>query len=429
MTHIHIIGGGLAGLSAAVELTGRARVTVYEAGPACGGRARSYFDKALGARIDNGNHLLLSANEGVFRYLGLIGAHDSLVGPGAPVFPWFDLRANLAWTLRLSKGKVPFWALPGGARVPGMKFSELRSLFNLLRANDETRVSDCLVPGMLSERLLEPFAVSALNTSCEEGSAKLLANVVRQSLALGGKACCPWYPREGLSESFVDPAVAHIRTMRGEVRNGARVSALEVGPVGRVAGLHLGDERIALGPEDAVILAVPAPVAQSLAAPHIVGFTAPDQFESIVNVHFCLPQTLQARGVVGDTGFVGVVGGITEWVFIKDRILSVTVSAANRYNEISNDYLIETIWREVCQVVGPVLMTALPEQAPPVRLVREKRATFAATPEQDRLRPEAATPLSNLALAGDWVQTGLPSTIEGAIRSGVQATRALGLVV
>ena len=94
MTHVHIIGGGLAGLSAAVEVVGRARVTVYEAGPACGGRARSFYDKALDTRIDNGNHLILSANKATFRYLGRIGAHRTLKGPGAPLFPWFDLSAG-----------------------------------------------------------------------------------------------------------------------------------------------------------------------------------------------------------------------------------------------------------------------------------------------------------------------------------------------
>src|SRR5579864_4112025 len=99
--HVHVIGAGLAGLSAAVALreAGHA-VTVIEAGPAAGGRCRSYFDRELGLRIDNGNHLLLSGNRAAFRYLDTIGARDTLVMPAAPIFPFLELNSGLRWTLR-----------------------------------------------------------------------------------------------------------------------------------------------------------------------------------------------------------------------------------------------------------------------------------------------------------------------------------------
>jgi len=426
MTHVHIIGGGLAGLSAAVDVIGRAGVTIYEAGPACGGRARSYYDKALGARIDNGNHLLLSANKATFRYLGLIGAEKTLTGPGAPLFPWFDLSANLGWTLKLSKGRVPFWAFARNRRVPGMKLSELAMLGRILKAGPDATVSEYLGDGMLSQRLLEPFAISALNTPVETASAALLGAIMRETLALGGAACCPWYPAEGLSESFVDPAIAHIMRLQGEVRCGTRVSGVDV-TQGRVTGLRIGNETIALGPEDKVVFAAPSPVARTVLEAHLPGFEAPDAYESIINVHYRLPGPVQARGMLNKVGFVGLVGGVAEWVYLKGEILSVTVSAANRYADRDNDELIATIWSEIRQAVGPVLVETLPVAVPPVRLVCEKRATFAATPAQDRLRPQTRTALENLALAGDWTQTGFPSTIEGAIRSGSEAIRALGL--
>lgn len=426
MTHVHIIGGGLAGLSAAVDVIGRAGVTVYEAGPACGGRARSYYDKALDARIDNGNHLLLSANKASFRYLGLIGAEKTLTGPGVPVFPWYDLAAELGWTLRLSKGRVPFWAFSRGRRVPGMRLRELGILGRLLKAGSDDTVSAYMGEGMLTRRLLEPFAISALNTPLDTASAALLAAIIRETLALGGSACCPWYPSEGLSESFVDPAIAHLRRLQGEVRCGARISGLEVSG-GRVTGLRLGQEVIALGPEDHVVFAAPSPVARTLLSEHLTDFTAPDAFESIINVHYRLPAPVTARGMLGKAGFVGLVNGVAEWIYLKGAILSVTVSAANRYADRENDELIATIWSEIRRAVGPVLVETLPEAVPPVRLVCEKRATFAATPEQDRMRPPARTGLANLSLAGDWTQTGFPSTIEGAIRSGSEAIRALGL--
>jgi len=423
--HIHIVGGGLAGLSAAVELAGAGeRVTVYEAGPACGGRARSYVDKHLGCRIDNGNHLLLSGNRAVNRYLGLIGAQDTLTGPSRPVFPFIDLADRARWTLDLARGKVPLWVLSRRRRVPGMRLGELRSLMRLMEAAPDIVVSDCLMPGALSSRLLEPFAISVLNTMPDVGSAALLGAVVRESLAQGGRHCLPRFPQDGLSESFVDPALSHLALMKAQVQTGVRISAVEAGD-GRVTMLRATGQDIAIGSGDAVIMATPAPVAAALLEGQLPGFSAPDQFEAIVNAHFAMPYVPVATGALAQARFIGLVGGISEWVFIKGHILSVTVSAANRYAAYDTDALARTIWGEVRAALDPALTMALPVDMPPMRIVREKRATFAATPAQDRLRPATRTMLPNLMLAGDWTETGLPATIEGAIRSGVAAAQAV----
>ncbi|MBB2199319.1 MAG: hydroxysqualene dehydroxylase HpnE [Gluconacetobacter sp.] len=423
--HVHIVGGGLAGLSAAVELAGSGgRLTVYEAGPACGGRARSYHDRHLGCRIDNGNHLLLSANDAVFRYLGLIGAEKTLVGPDRPIFPFVDLGDRARWTLDLSRGLVPFWLFSAHRRVPGMRLGEVRSLMRLMRAGPDQTVAECLLPGMLSTRLLEPFAISALNTLCETGSAALLGAVIRESLAKGGRACLPRFPAVGLSESFVDPALDHLALMKAEVRTGCRVSGITTAD-DRATGLRLPDGDVTLDGDDRLIMAVTAPVAADLLGDALPDLRVPDAFESIVNVHFRLDPAPVALGALGCARFIGVVGGISEWVFVKDDILSVTVSAANRYADRDNDELAAVIWNEVRAAVEPALARPLPLDMPPMRMVRERRATFAATPAQERLRPPVRTALDNLFLAGDWTATGLPATIEGAIRSGVTAARAV----
>ena len=140
---VHVIGGGLAGLAAALELAeaGR-RVTVYEAGPALGGRCRSFHDRALDARIDNGNHLLLSGNREVFSYLERLGTADTMAGPGAPVFPFADLRTGERWTLRLARGRIPWWLARAGTRVPGTTLGEYAALFRLLSARPGTTVAD-----------------------------------------------------------------------------------------------------------------------------------------------------------------------------------------------------------------------------------------------------------------------------------------------
>lgn len=425
--HVHIIGGGMAGLAAAVEIAGSGqRVTVYEAGRACGGRARSYEDKRLGCRIDNGNHMLLSANDLVFRYLGLTGALDTVGGPSRPVFPFVDLEKPKQWSLELSSGRVPWWLFNKKRRVPGMHLKEALSLQKILAAGPETTVSECLVPGELSRRLLDPFSISVVNTPSDVASAALLASVVRLSLAKGGAACLPRYPREGLSESLVDPALEHLKIMKAEVRTGMRLTALET-TEGRVSSLSFGDELVEVDRRDAVILAVTAPVAAALLEPHIPDFQVPNEFESIFNAHYRLETSPVPFGDFREAGFIGVIGGISEWIYLKKDLISVTVSAASRYADRDPEELGDVIWQEVRQALNPHLATILPEQPLTRRMVWEKRATFAATPVQERRRPGARTALSNLALAGDWTATSLPCTIEGAMKSGHEAVRVLGL--
>jgi hydroxysqualene dehydroxylase len=422
---VHVIGGGLAGLSAALDLAeaGR-RVRLYEAGPACGGRARSYEDRQLGCRIDNGNHLLLSANHATFGYLDRIGARHSLAGPGEPIFPFADLKAGLRWTLRLSRGRIPWWVLDPSRRVPGMRLRELVSLVRMLRARGETTVSDCLLPGALADRLLIPLSIAVLNTQPDRGSAALMASMMRESLARGGAACLPWFPAQGLSESLVDPALVRLRALGAEIRTGCRVSALRA-QAGSLRALELADGECPLGPLDQVVLAVPAPVAAELADGVLLGFAAPDQFESIVNLHYRITLGDRLAGNLARAGFIGIVGGAAEWAFIKSEVVSVTISAANHLSGRDNEALAAQVWAELRRALSPSLRpgAALPDAMPPWRVLREKRATFAATVQQEALRPGCRTALKNLTVAGDWTATGLPATIEGAIRSGSTAAK------
>lgn len=402
----HIIGAGLAGLSAAVALAAAGRtVTLYESGPAPGGRCRSYFDRGLGQRIDNGNHLILSGNSATMAYLAQIGAADALTGPDAPLFPFFDLASNESWVLRPSTGKLPWWIFQAGRRVPGTRVRDYLKLLALGRA--KASVADALGSGVLYRRLLEPLAIAALNTPPAEGLARLMNAVVRETLMQGGMACLPRVPRVGLSESFIDPAVAWLAARGGGVQTGRRVAALRQSD-GRVVALETPDGAIPVSANESVVLAAPPWVAADL----LPGLTAPDEFQAILNVHF---QT-QATPPPG-AGFIGVIGGTAEWVFVRPGVVSVTISAANRLADLSAEAIAALVWPDVRAVLR------LPDPMPPVRVVKERRATFAATAAQDLRRPGPRTALDNLVLAGDWTATGLPATIEGAIRSGRAAAQ------
>ncbi len=272
---VHVIGAGLAGLSAALSLTAAGRaVTLHEAGPAAGGRCRSYFDREIGLTIDNGNHLLLSGNRAAFAYLQEIGAADTLGGPVRPVFPFMALDTGERWVLRPSAGRLPWWILSRSRRVPGTRATDYLALLRLRDCADDRTVAGAFTPGALYRRLIEPLAIAALNTPPSEGLARLLGAVVRETLMQGGGACIPRFPKQTLATSLIDPAVALLRTRGAELRFSRRVSALEVSG-NRVAALRSPEQPVPIGPDDGVVLAVPPWVATSL-LPDLV---APDEFE------------------------------------------------------------------------------------------------------------------------------------------------------
>ena len=406
---VHVVGAGLAGLSAAMTLVeaGR-RVTVHESGPQAGGRCRSYFDRELGCRLDNGNHLLLSGNRESWAFMDRIGTRDTMGGPKAALFPFIDVATGERWTVRPNAGRLPWWVLSRRRRVPGASLREFAGLLALRRASPTATVAEMLPRGELSRRLLEPLAISALNTPLATGSARLLGRIMDESLSRGGRACVPAYPREGLSETFIDPAVEWLRRRGATVHTAHRIAALSLHE-DRVEALGSPTGMVPLGAEDSVLLAVPAPAAAAM----VPGLVAPDEFEAIVNLHYRIDSD------PGEAGFIGLVGGTAEWVFLKPGVVSVTISAANRLVERTAEDLATSLWPEVSLAAG------LEAPLPKWRVVKEKRATFAATPAQDARRPGAATAWRNLALAGDWTATGLPATIEGAIRSGRTAARHL----
>ncbi|MEJ0061745.1 MAG: hydroxysqualene dehydroxylase HpnE [Alphaproteobacteria bacterium] len=410
--HVHIIGAGLAGLSAALHLSQAVRnITVYEAAGHAGGRCRSYFDRELGCRIDNGNHLMLSGNVIARDYLMLAGAEDTLAAPDRAVFPFMDLRSGERWTLEMSRGIIPWNLFTPKGRIPGTSLSDYLSLIKVMRAGEQETVAGLTRSyGTIYERFWEPLSVAVLNTPPETGSARLLGNVLSQTFALGGSACLPLVPKIGLSESFVDPCIAKLQSMGIQVRLNRRLREMSFKD-GRIAALDFGDGAVECGAEDWVILAVPPWVAQEL----VPDLTAPNEFCSILNLHY------RADIAVKPPGFAGLIGGVAEWIFVKPGVVSVTVSAADRYDGRAPQDLAAAIWRDVAafyRLDGASI--------PPYRIVKEKRATFAATPAQQARRPKArGGRYLNLLLAGDWTQNELPSTIEGSIRSGLRAAQII----
>lgn len=403
-----MVGAGLAGLAAATALAERGfAVTLSEAARHAGGRCRSYHDPKLGRVIDNGNHLVLSGNEAVRRHLARIGATDRLTGPATADYPFFDLRDGARWTLRPNDGPIPWWIFDRRRRVPGTAARDYLALARLAGARGDREVGEIIAPeGPLWERLIAPLMVSALNTPAAGASAMLAGAILRETLARGGRASRPLVAIPDLSAAFIDPALNWLERHGGTVRFGHRLRALGL-EGGRIATLDFGDvvEPIASGRP--VILAVPAWIAGEL----LPALTVPDAHHAIVNAHFLRPPP------PGAPLLTGLVGGTAEWLFAFPDRLSTTTSAADALCDVDREELARRLWADVAATLG------LPPALPEWQIVRERRATFAATPAQDRRRPPTATPLANLFLAGDWTRTGLPATIEGALRSGEAAAR------
>ena len=407
---VHIIGAGLAGLSAALKLSARGRrIVVHEATAFAGGRCRSYHDSGLGMTIDNGNHLLLSGNRAALAYLADIGAADRLIGPPHAEFTFADLASGARWTLRFNDGRLPLWIFSPSRRVPGTRVRDYLPLVKLLRAPPGKAVGEVIAcDGMLYKRLVEPLLLAALNIDPPQGAARLASAVIRETLATGGRACRPLIARDGLGATLIEPALATLAARGAAVRLEHQLRGLRFAGE-RIEALDFGGDTETLGADDAVILAVPPYVAGSL----VEGLDVPTEFRAIVNAHFRIDPP------AGLPPILGVLNGTVEWIFAFPGRVSVTISAGDRLVEGARDVLAKTIWSEVASVTG------LPAALPPWQIVRERRATFAATPAQDAKRPGAQTRWRNLALAGDWTDTGLPATIEGAIRSGMAAAQSL----
>lgn len=412
MSVVHIIGAGISGVAAGTEIARRGiKVNLYESAAQAGGRCRSFYDHTLDRYIDNGNHLMLGANPALFFYLDTVNGRDGLICNGVTEFPFIDIKSGMRWTLRPNKSIIPWWILSPSRRVPGSSWPHYLSALKLLWCSNDDTVADCMdISNPLMSRLWEPITVAILNAPVAEASAKLLWPVIKLTFGQGEKGSRPYVAKRGLTEDLVDPGIRYIEKLGGKIYLNKRLR--EITTVNNeIRSLKFTSETININSEDKVILAVPPQIAFEL----VPDISVPLGTRTIINAHFRLESPIQ---LPGGNPLLGIVGGQAQWLFVRNDIASVTVSAADDLAKLESNELAKVLWNDTA-----IALELSQPNIPLVRIIKEKRATFAQTPENVKQRPECITQYNNLFLAGDWTNTGLPATIEGAIVSGHKAAR------
>ncbi|HTJ97681.1 MAG TPA: hydroxysqualene dehydroxylase HpnE [Rhodocyclaceae bacterium] len=416
---IAVIGAGYAGLAAAVTLTVAGEsVTVFETSRVLGGRARKV--ELDGITLDNGQHILIGAYRDTLRLLQQVGVNSKQALLRLPLtldYPDFHLRApklpaplHLAVALLTAKGLS--WSEKFAA-IDFMKWLK-RKEYKLDR---DITVAELLAahkqPQALLRYLWEPLCISALNTAATEASAQVFANVLRDSLAANRAASDLLIPRTDLSALFAEPAAQFIARHGGEVRTSSSVASIQ----------RDGDSYLLDADPDSryshVILAVaPYHLPRLLAdlpelAPQCAQVEA-FKWEPIVTCYLHYP-----AGTHLPQAMLGLSGGYTHWIFDRgqldgtDGLFAAVISARGQHQNLNKD--------ELAAAVHAELLALYPDLPAPLgsQVITEKRATFACTPNLQR--PESQTALPGLLLAGDYVASDYPATIEGAIRSGLKA--------
>jgi hydroxysqualene dehydroxylase len=406
---IHVVGAGLAGLSAALTLAraGRgAEIVLHEATSLAGGRCRSWHEPRLDATIDNGTHVVVGANVAVRAYLAALGVSDRLY--------WFDEGIDFLDVGDGARWRVttPFDLLSVARARGGSAFGAAMTALRLAAPIGAETIAARLGAGApLDAALWDPLARAVMNTAPERAAAQPFARVLRRTLARGPGAMRVAAMRESLGDCLIDPALDALRNAGVALRLGSRLQALTHAG-GRLRSLAFDRGPVELSASDRVILAVPPWEHGRLLPEHAVACVG----SPIVNFHV----RLAAPVAPGRPILRGLVGGTAEWVLARGTIVSATVSAADALAEADADGVARLLWRDIARAFD------IADEMPGAwRVIKERRATPLQDPGFEGRRPGVVTRLANLFIAGDWVAPGLPCTIETAIASGVLAATRL----
>ena len=434
-----VIGAGIAGIAAAIAATEKGyKTTVIEARQYIGGRARSFVEKTTGETIDNGQHVMMGCYHSMLKVIRTLGTDKLIYRQKAlkVIFYDSDGRSDV-----LDSGKLP-GKLGIAAGIMGLKKVSVQSrLYALvfaiklgLRAKQKVGETSLQYLKRMNQsdemihRLWEPLIIATLNARPEEADATLLIEVLKRAFFGGKEASQLVLPRVGLSE-LVDPLSEWLKERGGDVRLSTSVDTLQMNGDSTVSViLDNGEELNA----DIIISTVPAFALRRFANEDILGresFTLLNElvFSPIVSIYLWFDSDFM------EESFCAMLNTTTQWVFNRRHIadseqtqkekypghISLTISAGNELVTTSPEQVVMQCWEEIKQCFPKAKSANLKEW----KVIKEKQATFLATPSIESRRPHTLTKAKNFYIAGDWTATGLPATLEGAAQSGFDAVR------
>lgn len=424
-----VVGGGWAGLAAAVELVRHEiPVILLESAKQLGGRARGVH--ADGLHLDNGQHLLLGAYESTLDLLRNIGVNETDVLQRLPLsLQWFRPNGKII-TLRTAKLPAPFHLAWGLLTARGLSWKDRVSALRFsrqLQHDNFTIENDCSVSKFLQKHrqsqtlitaIWEPLCLGALNTHIHEASAKLFLRTLSDSFRHSRRDSDLLLTKSNLGEILPQPAMDYIETHLGSVRLGQRVTRLTI-DAERITGVELGNDHIAA---TQVILATPYVITKRLIKSHTALQAVAEKIEQLQHRPICTVYLQYDKQIRLGRPVRGSLDTISQWIFDRGLygqagLMAVVISGSGEHLDWDNATL--------CQQVAQELADQYPHWPTPLsqHVIREKRATFASTVDIQAHRPTLETPINGLFLAGDYTDVGLPATLEGAVRSGLQSAQ------
>ncbi len=435
-----VLGAGVAGISASLELAPHTSVSVIEARPYIGGRARSFMDRETGEIIDNGQHLLMGCYTDFLSILQRLGTDNLLKRQEFLRVEFTDSNGEndlldcslLPGALGVAIGMLKLRKLNYKSKVLALLFAA-RLKFDMLRADGLTAaqfLEKYHQPKELISRFWEPIILATLNAEPKEAAAIMLVEVLRRAF-FGKKGSSQiLLASEGLSALF-EPFEKYLVQRGSTILTGATVNEIVIEDK-KVIAVKLDNGEI-VGCR-AIISAIPPPALARL-LPKEIALNPPFnklsnfQFSPIISCYLWFDRSVM------NSEFTAMLGCVGQWAFNRRALcdapaeiaakypghITITISAGNELAQQTPEKIALHCAEEIKSAFPPAINAKLLAW----KVIKEKSATFLATPSMVEQRPQCITPIKNLFLAGDWTATDLPATLEGAAKSGRVASVAI----